>query len=283
MRGTVTSGPRVLVVKIDSQDAPKPGQGGGPRGVVKGLSKASGRALMTELAFMFWPMGWLRHGTFTYPAEFPTDQGTVKRHLNTLVQRLIRAGFHGFWRLEWQERGAPHFHILGAIPSMDPHQVEIDLRSVGEWWASYTRNSTSYGCNWRPADDGAAWYLSCHQAKSNYQNCWPSWYRGRAWGYINRAQVEEWQDKKLLVSSGPDSISESEMIWLRRIRRRFIQSRTGRKIRLNANAGCKWFLPERLHVPILEMCSDLGALRDRQYSGEFTRPDGTVLVRVGVK
>jgi hypothetical protein len=53
-------------------------------------------------------------GTLTYPAEFPLDDETFKRHLKVFSQRFLRAfpdaGFH--WKLEFQDRGAPHFHPI---------------------------------------------------------------------------------------------------------------------------------------------------------------------------
>jgi hypothetical protein len=53
-------------------------------------------------------------GTLTYPADFPLDQETFKRHLKIFSQRFLRsfpaAGFH--WKLEFQARGAAHFHPI---------------------------------------------------------------------------------------------------------------------------------------------------------------------------
>ncbi len=52
--------------------------------------------------------------TKTYPAEFPLDAATFKRHLDMFGKRFLRAypeaGF--FWKLEFQKRGAPHFHTI---------------------------------------------------------------------------------------------------------------------------------------------------------------------------
>ncbi len=52
--------------------------------------------------------------TLTYPASFPTDPRVYKGQLRAFLKRLRRA--HGerpvVWRLEWQRRGAPHFHLL---------------------------------------------------------------------------------------------------------------------------------------------------------------------------
>ena len=50
-------------------------------------------------------------GTLTYPAEFPLDQDTFKKHLKIFSQRFLRAfpaaGFH--WKLEFQIKGRGTF------------------------------------------------------------------------------------------------------------------------------------------------------------------------------
>ncbi len=52
--------------------------------------------------------------TATYPNEFPLDSATFKRHLDAFGKRFLRAypdaGF--FWKLEFQKRGAAHFHVI---------------------------------------------------------------------------------------------------------------------------------------------------------------------------
>ena len=52
--------------------------------------------------------------TLTYPSTAPTDGKAVKRHLNAFLTALrrIRGNLGYLWFLEFQERGAPHFHIL---------------------------------------------------------------------------------------------------------------------------------------------------------------------------
>lgn len=60
--------------------------------------------------------------TLTYPADWltvaPNGQSS-KRHLQILRKRFERAfgrPFFGLWKMEFQRRGAPHFHILAPIP-----------------------------------------------------------------------------------------------------------------------------------------------------------------------
>jgi len=52
--------------------------------------------------------------TLTYPFVFPTDNKVYKRHLDNFFKRLARAfpNASAVWKLEPQERGAPHYHLL---------------------------------------------------------------------------------------------------------------------------------------------------------------------------
>lgn len=52
--------------------------------------------------------------TLTYPKEFPFEAERWKRDLDTFIKRLNRAfpGVCGIWKLEPQQRGAPHYHVI---------------------------------------------------------------------------------------------------------------------------------------------------------------------------
>jgi hypothetical protein len=62
----------------------------------------------------------------TYPDSFPLDGRLVKYHLKKMVKALVNQwGLSGFWVLEFQDRGAPHLHILvgkfGRCPERSEH------------------------------------------------------------------------------------------------------------------------------------------------------------------
>jgi hypothetical protein len=61
--------------------------------------------------------------TITYPKDFPRDGYQVKKDLNRFQKWLVRQGSNvqGVWFLEFQKRGAPHFHFL----------LTLDLASFG--------------------------------------------------------------------------------------------------------------------------------------------------------
>lgn len=52
--------------------------------------------------------------TLTYPEHFPCCGKETKDHLNTFLQFLRRKKIKYVWVLEFQERGAPHYHIIAS-------------------------------------------------------------------------------------------------------------------------------------------------------------------------
>ena len=74
--------------------------------------------------------------TLTYPAEWTWNAELWKRHLKIFSQRFIRrfptAGF--IWKLEFQQRGAPHFHpFVWGIPGSEGCRAIIEFIS-GAWF-----------------------------------------------------------------------------------------------------------------------------------------------------
>lgn len=82
------------------------------RGKVTGFSRKSRKNLL-ELFASLKPQKKTVFITLTYPAKFP-DPKTAKAHLRAFIERLRRLSDTacGVWRLEFQKRGAPHFHLL---------------------------------------------------------------------------------------------------------------------------------------------------------------------------
>jgi hypothetical protein len=68
--------------------------------------------------------------TLTYPKQYPDPQ-RAKQHLRAFLKRLDRLSSTmgknvGYvWRLEFQKRGAPHFHIIAIdLPFIDKKQIK---------------------------------------------------------------------------------------------------------------------------------------------------------------
>lgn len=100
-------------------DADRPGARGRR---IRGFSARSRARMMYRIATLDWsePRGVPEMVTLTYPGEFPCDGETVKRHLHN----FRRAWAHkwgqprGVWKMEFQHRGAPHFHLYVFRPVM---------------------------------------------------------------------------------------------------------------------------------------------------------------------
>lgn len=149
--------------------------------------------------------------TLTYPSVYPKDGASAKNHLRVFLQRWRRRAndesYSAFWFIEFQARGAPHFHIFcthqapkewiadawySIVKSNDPrHQVagtRIEAIHSGR------RGTISY----------ASKYASKFDQKTvpkGYSNC------GRFWGiHGNRTTVEATilvKDKNDAYSSYP--------------------------------------------------------------------------------
>ena len=52
--------------------------------------------------------------TLTYPEDFPCNGKETKAHLNAFLQYLRRKEIKYTWVLEFQSRGAPHYHIIAS-------------------------------------------------------------------------------------------------------------------------------------------------------------------------
>jgi len=125
--------------------------------------------------------------TLTYPAIFPKDGKVVKSHLKRFLQRLKRrcGSVSYLWFIEFQRRGAPHFHVL----------VTKEGGAVGRGWLSKawfevvgSRDEKHILAGTRVeflrSKDGAARYVSKYAYKT-WQKSVPEDYRnvGRFWGH----------------------------------------------------------------------------------------------------
>jgi hypothetical protein len=98
---------------------------GGIRSSIKKFSPASQHRLKlavrnASIAFKFML-------TLTYPLEYPTDGTKVKRDLIAMRHCLVRLGLCGIMVLKFQERGAPHFHLLF-------NDIELNKKEISSAW-----------------------------------------------------------------------------------------------------------------------------------------------------
>jgi hypothetical protein len=96
------------------------GHRAGLRDSVREFSQASRRRLMEAICRVAWD--WLDPArvyvmTLTYPSVFPWGVEAPKRHLRLLQKQLAYefGGCEFVWKMEFQFRGAVHFHLLGSV------------------------------------------------------------------------------------------------------------------------------------------------------------------------
>jgi hypothetical protein len=82
--------------------------------------------------------------TLTYPGDWlavAPNGAAVKRHLAMLKRRYLRAwgtALVGIWKLEFQARGAPHFHVFTVPPQGLAHEGVAGARLPFRHWLSVT-------------------------------------------------------------------------------------------------------------------------------------------------
>lgn len=104
---------------------------GGPRENIRSFSRASRRRLLRKVAQLdrsVLPV----FATLTYPLEYSPDPTEWKRHLNSVWAKRLRRQYPNaayIWRLEFQRRGAPHFHLIlyGATGSIEEFRQWLSL------------------------------------------------------------------------------------------------------------------------------------------------------------
>jgi len=206
--------------------------GGGKRGVVDGFTRAARKRMIERLsktrntqkgAFV----------TLTYPALYPCDAATWKRHLDTFLKRLKRfaPNCHAIWRIEPQQRGAPHYHL---IVFNHPSRLSSFRRWVKLAWyavvgsgderhraagtrvdAIYNRrHAIAYASKYaaKPSEGGRNFITSDGEVIDHV---------GKHWGVFNAAAAD-------CEAFGCFSLSPLEVVELRRMMARFLKSKGSR-------------------------------------------------------
>jgi len=143
--------------------------------------------------------------TLTYPEGYPTDGRIVKEHLRRFLQELKREydrhvlacddkGKHSsFWFLEFQQRGAPHFHIFTTWAPKPRHSGDWVAKRWYEIVNSEDIRHLQAGTRTEVLKTGRAGtisYASKYAAKMEQKEC-PEGYEnvGRWWGITGRRGV----------------------------------------------------------------------------------------------
>lgn len=105
-------GSQDVQIRLGVHNATKSIKGGGNRKKITEWSRKSRARCETHIRNV--PEGAIGSFlTLTYPDEYTTDGKQVKKHLDLMIKQLKRYGLDsGIWFLEFQKRGAPHFHLF---------------------------------------------------------------------------------------------------------------------------------------------------------------------------
>jgi hypothetical protein len=127
--------------------------------------------------------------TLTYPASYPGDPIKLKRHLASFWKRLRRKypWVSAIWRVELQERGAPHYHLLLFGVSFLAWQwvAKNWYEIVGSGDPQHLNAGTEIhaALSWRLAAHYLAKYIAKAAPEDHLQAI------GRHWGIMGRANL----------------------------------------------------------------------------------------------
>lgn len=201
--------------------------GGGERSAVKGFSEESRRRLMVVIGQVRRDADLPLFITLTYPASFP-DVKDSKRHLKMWLQRLARAfpGHGSIWKLEPQDRGAPHYHLLTwgcdtwGLREFVP-QAWFEVAGGGDQkhllWHQGRCGNRNVNCVQQVRSFRGVWsYASKYLGKTFEVDGWQS--AGRYWGVVNPGNVPFGE-----VRSG--LLARADAVQIQRYQRRFAHMR----------------------------------------------------------
>jgi len=214
-----------------------PAVGGGARGGIKGFSRQSRRRLLELIASVRRDAELPVFITLTYPDKFPTVE-RAKRDLKVFEQRIQRRFDRcgGIWKLEPQERGAPHFHLL--VWGVD--EVVMLGWVVKNWFEiagdgdlnhfrfhsgllKGSKPCVSKVKSWRGVWSYAAKYLG----KTFEVAGWGKLWTGRFWGVFNRQNIN-FGEKRVIKTS------YRNIVQIMRYQRRYMHMRNNANRDLNS-------------------------------------------------
>lgn len=156
----------------------RPQVGGGVRKPITQLSESSMRKMKLHVRNMPQANYII---TLTYPREFSSDGKEVKHHLELMREWFRYRGVSAFWFLEFQARGAPHFHLFTDNPVQARELSRKWYEVVGSKDEKHLRAGTQIQKIRKP--HAIAAYAAKYATKSE-QKTVPEGYRnvGRFWG-----------------------------------------------------------------------------------------------------
>ena len=200
--------------------------GGGDRSRIKGFTKQSRRRMLYMIGKIRRDAEFPLFVTLTYPNEYPTV-ARAKRDLKVFTQRLKRrfpdAG--AIWKLEPQERGAPHYHMLVWVEVKEMQflgwvaQNWYEIAGQGDYnhfrfhmgWLHDSVQCVSQVNSFRGVWAYAAKYIG----KTFEVAEWGSQWTGRFWGTIGRQNIPFGEEKTI-------ELEYKDVVHIQRLQRRFM-------------------------------------------------------------
>lgn len=163
------------------------------RGLITNFSSKSRRRLLLRLSKIDFACYKAKlFFTVTFGKEYPQDPQAIKRLLLSLVKRIDRLTKNTplIWRMEFQQRGAPHFHFIILLHHQMQYYIKLGLPGkLKRAWGDLTRKINPYsytmGSDVRQINNNTAvfHYLAKYAGKPSDYSLNISF--GRVWGVRN--------------------------------------------------------------------------------------------------
>lgn len=150
--------------------------------------------------------------TLTYPSTWPSSARIWKDHLRALRERMKRkyGRFPAIWRLEFQKRGAPHFHLL-AWCQVPLQQLDEDLHH-GALMEDFTREAALL-CQLQ-RDLSTAWYEIVGSGDERHYLAGTRCELPRSWQGVN-GYLSKYVAKTEALAAGVESPGRFWGVWYR--------------------------------------------------------------------
>lgn len=261
---------RVATIQLERQSSQVDYQEHGKaRGNVRDFSHKSRRRLMRYMASInLEAAGLPTFITLTYPGIWHKDPERWKKQLHTFTVALFRKwpAAWGIWRLEFQKRGAPHYHmLLWDGPTVEakearrqngkmcmlaiPGNKSWKNRQVFEWlsntWfrvvGSGDEKHRQAGTRIEPvvSANGVMAYAAKYLAKSTEEQTETfEGGTGRHWARIG--------EKRWMVEEYTQDLTGPQALKMRRVMRKMIEAKTGKRQRFAGQVNsCFCFMREQ--------------------------------------
>lgn len=251
------------------------------RGTISEFTRAS-QVRMMKACSSWRPVGRLMFVTLTYPKTFP-DAAEAKEDLKRFrdILRREHPRMAGVWKLEYQTRGAPHFHFI--LQTGEQFFMSRELRAFQLWchsaWRRARRSKVDVRTEAKFADleSRARFYLAKEVGKTaQTSSAWRQEMEkeisheggGRFWGWHHRSNIDRQQEEYAVPAEIAFKIRgflQNEVLKSMQLRARI---RAGKRVPYLQFKEGEWLLPngkaiEGDKLPAWHLFEDAAPVFDR--------------------